>query len=128
MESRGVRDIRVSSVVSQPGQYISKWLMTSKRGIPSYIVFDNGTNLVDAERELRPFIHDHNKDRIVRETNKQHQVEWKLNPPAVLHFGGVWEAIIKSVKRTVTDIPGNADVNDDELHTAICSAESQPRC
>ena len=64
------------------------------------------------------------RDCIVRETNKQQQIEWKFKLPSAPHFGGVFEAMIKSAKRALRSILGNADVTDEELHTAICGAES----
>ena len=39
------------------------------------------------------------------------------------HFGGVFEALIKSAKKAIKATLGDADVTDEELHTAICGAE-----
>ena len=39
------------------------------------------------------------------------------------HFGGVHESMIKSAKRAIKAILGNADVTDEELMTAIIGAE-----
>jgi hypothetical protein len=50
-------------------------------------------------------------------------MEWKFNPPSAPHFGGVFEAMIKSAKKAIKAILGNADITDEELHTAICDAE-----
>ena len=98
--------------------------MISRRGTPSYVVSDNGTNFVAAERELRELVESLDQERIVRETSNQYQrIEWKFNPPSAPHFGGVFEAMIKSAKKSIKAILGNADVSDEELHTAICGAE-----
>jgi hypothetical protein len=48
---------------------------------------------------------------------------FNFNPPASPHFGGIFEAMIKSAKKAIKGILGNADVSDEELHTAICGAE-----
>ena len=70
------------------------------------------------------------QDRIIRESTKHHRIDWKFNSPSTPHFGGVFEALIKSAKKAIKAILGNADINDEELHTAICGAErllnSQP--
>lgn len=97
--------------------------MTSRRGTPTYVISDNGTNFVGAERELRELVEAFDPDRITHETTKHHHIDWKFNPPSAPHFGGVFEAMIKSAKKAIKAILGDADVNDEELHTAICGAE-----
>ena len=97
--------------------------MTSRRGTPTYVISDNGTNFVGAERELRELVEALDADRITQETSKYHPIDWKFNPPCAPHFGGVFEALIKSAKKAIKVILGDADVTDEELHTAICGAE-----
>ena len=97
--------------------------MTSRRGTPTYVISDNGTNFVGAERELRKLVEALDADRIMQETSKYHPIDWKFNPPCAPHFGGVFEALIKSAKKAIKAILGDADVTDEELHTAICGAE-----
>ena len=96
--------------------------MVSRRGTPSYMVSDNGTNFVGAEREMRELIENLDQGKIVRETTKYQPVTW-INPPSAPHFGGVFEALIKSAKKAIKIILGDADIRDEELHTAICGAE-----
>ena len=97
--------------------------MTSRRGTPTYVISDNGTNFVGAECELRELVKALDTDRITQETSKYHPIDWKFNPPCAPHFGGVFEALIKSAKKAIKAILGDADVTDEELHTAICGAE-----
>ena len=97
--------------------------MTSRRGTPTYVISDNGTNFVGAERELRELVEALDTDRITQETSKYHPIDWKFNPPCAPHFGGVFEALIKSAKKAIKAILGDADVTNEELHTAICGAE-----
>lgn len=47
-----------------------------------------------------------------------------INPPCAPHFGGVHESMVKSAKRAIYTVLGNADINDEELHTAVVGAES----
>ena len=93
--------------------------MTSRRGTPTYVISDNGTNFVGAERELREFVEALDTDRITQETSKYHPIDWTFNPPSAPHFGGVFEALIKSAKKAIKAILGDADVTDEELHSAI---------
>ena len=97
--------------------------MTSRRGTPTYVISDNGTNFVGAERELQELVQALDQDRIAHETTRQYCIEWKFNPPSTPHFGGIFEAMIKSAKKAIKAILGDADVFDEELHTAICGAE-----
>lgn len=94
--------------------------MTSRRGTPTYVISDNGTNFVGAERELRELVESLDSDRIVQETTTYRPIDWKFNPPSAPHFGGVFEAMIKSAKKAIKAILGDADVTDEELHSAIC--------
>ena len=97
--------------------------MVSRRGTPCYVVSDNGTNFVGAEREMRELIQNLDQEKIVCQTSKYQQITWKFNPPSAPHFGGVFESLIKSAKKAIKIILGDADIRDEELHSAICGAE-----
>ena len=97
--------------------------MTARRGTPSYVISDNGTNFVGAEKEIREKINELDQEKIVKKTTQHHKIEWKFNPPSAPHFGGVFESMIKSAKRAIRAILGDAEITDEELHTAICGAE-----
>jgi hypothetical protein len=83
----------------------------------------NGTNFVSGERELREFVEQLDQEKIVWDSSRFSHIEWHFNPPACPHFGGVFEARIKSAKEAIKGILGNADVSDEDLHTAICGAK-----
>ena len=76
-----------------------------------------------AEREMRELVQALNHDKIAQETTKYQPIEWKFNPPSAPHFGGVFEAMIKSAKKAIKIVLGDADVTDEELQTAMCGAE-----
>ena len=65
--------------------------MVSRRGTPSYVLSDNGTNFVSGERELREFVEQLDAEKIVRDSSRFSHIEWHFNPPASPHFGGVVE-------------------------------------
>ena len=99
--------------------------MTSRRGAPTYVISDNGTNFTGAEREIKELLQKFDKKRIVNETTKHHQIKWDFNPPSSPHFGCVFESLIKSSKKAMRAILKDADITDEELETANVGAEGQ---
>ena len=47
----------------------------------------------------------------------------EIQPAICTTLGCVFEALVKSAKKALKTILGDADINDEELHTAICRAE-----
>ena len=90
--------------------------------MPRYVVSDNGGNFVAGEKEIRELVAAFDQEKIVNKTSNK-PIEWKFNPPSAPHFGGVFESMIKSAKKALRTVLGDAEVNDEELHTAICGAE-----
>lgn len=96
--------------------------MVSRRGLPEVMVSDNGTNFVSGDRELKELVAGLDKDKIqTSAANKG--IKWHFNPPGAPHFNGVHEVMVKAAKRAIKAILGNADINDEELHSAIVGAE-----
>ncbi|GJQ80493.1 hypothetical protein Trydic_g5787, partial [Trypoxylus dichotomus] len=50
-------------------------------------------------------------------------IRWHFIPPRSPHFGGLWEAAVKSVKTHLTKIIGNASLNYEELSTLLVQIE-----
>ncbi|XP_073990928.1 uncharacterized protein [Rhodnius prolixus] len=63
----------------------------ARRGVPSHIWSDNGTNFVGAKRRLKEvsaLLNDaKSQEAILRESNKR-TIEWHFIPPRAPHFGG----------------------------------------
>ncbi|XP_071816656.1 uncharacterized protein [Apostichopus japonicus] len=51
------------------------------------------------------------------------QMRWHFLPQLSPHFGGAHEALIKTSKRAIQAVLGDADVTDEELHSAFVGAE-----
>jgi hypothetical protein len=64
---------------------------------------DNGTNLRGAEAEMKKTILDLDGNRLTREFADV-KMKWKFNLPAAPHFGGIWERLIKTVKKLYADL------------------------
>ena len=72
----------------------------NQRGTPAEIFIDNGSNLVGAANEIkdiRKLIH--SSKQSLSHLVAEQEVQWHLNPPRAPHFGGLWEAGVKSMKQ-----------------------------
>ena len=96
--------------------------MVSRRGLPKYVISDNGTNFVGAKRELAELLSQLDRDKILRSTANQ-GIKWQSNPPLAPHFGGIHESLLKCAKRATYAILQSADITDEELLTAFVGAE-----
>ena len=96
--------------------------MANRRGLPEELFSDNGTNFKGADRELKMLLSELD-ERKINTTVANKGVKWHFNPPLAQYFGGAHESMIKSAKKAITAIPGQADITDEELMTAIIGAE-----
>lgn len=87
-------------------------------GCPKEIWSDNGTNFTGAERELQRSVREVNEEQIRRELHS-YGVEWFrymlprwcFQPPTASHMSGVWERLIRSVRKAMNAVlskPGAA--------------------
>ena len=93
-----------------------------RRGKPSVVYSDNGTNIVAGEKEMRTAIKEWNQSQILDELS-QEQIEWHFNPPTASHMGGIWERLVASVKRALRVVLGRQVVTDEVLSTALVEVE-----
>ena len=91
----------------------------SRRGTPSKIWSDNGTNFVGAEKELLLCINNWNA-----ETPLSHKgIKWKYNTPSAPHQGGIWGRIVRSCLRVFYAILGSRKLTDEIWNTIMCLVE-----
>ena len=81
----------------------------SRIGLPNLILSDNGTNFVGANKELLRFVQCNGAD--VERYSAEMNVTWKFIPPSSPHFGGLWEAGIKSAKSLLRRTVGSCILN-----------------
>ena len=95
----------------------------ARRGPVQRIWSDNGSNLIAADRELREALENFEPDEIAQ-TLSAKGIEWHFNPPHASHFGGVWERLIRSVRRALGATCLQQVTTDDTLLTLFCETES----
>jgi len=54
----------------------------------------------------------------------EEQIEWKFNPPGAPHFGGLWEAGIKSIKFHLKRVLGSSHLTYEEMTTLLTQVEA----
>ena len=98
---------------------------TSRRGLSVIIQSDQGTNFVGAARELREMlVHLNNDHEAIRSTLLKDGIEWRFNPPAAPHFGGLWEAAVKSTKYHLRRVVGDQHLTFEEMTTLLTQIEA----
>lgn len=87
---------------------------------------DYSTNLVGVKRELREAVSKMDHENITEKLCRQ-QIDWKFNPPAASHMGGVWERQIQTAHRILDTLlreyGSRLDV-EDSIQTLLCEVES----
>jgi len=92
----------------------------ARRGIPSSMYTDCGTNYVGAAKQLK---------KLFDEASNQHTLcgripcKWHFNPPGAPHFGGIWEAAVKSAKSHLKKVIGAQVYTTEEFTTLITRIE-----
>ncbi|GFV50707.1 integrase catalytic domain-containing protein [Trichonephila clavipes] len=97
----------------------------ARRSKPSVIWSDNATNFKGARNILNEWneICTHKSNRI-QIFSAEEGIEWNFIPPASPHFGGLWEANIKSMKRILLRVAKSAIMNFEELTTLMAQIEA----
>jgi len=84
--------------------------MIGRRGKPSLIVSDNGSNFVGVLKTLKDVVEKSYRDGCSKGNSG---IRWVFNPPGTPHFNGVCEAMVKLVKRALGHILKDADITDE---------------
>lgn len=95
----------------------------ARRGQVSKMRSDNGTNFIGSEKELAKSINEWNTS-VIQDSMIQKGIDWQFNPPAGSHFGGVWERLIRSIRKVINSVVKEQLLNDDCLHTLFCEIEA----
>jgi len=88
----------------------------SRRGIPSNIYSDCGTNFQGANRQLQ--------DMLTTSARQHTACIWHFNLPAAPHFGGIWGAAVKSTKYNLKRAIGMQTLTFEEMTTLTAQIEA----
>ncbi|GBO46822.1 hypothetical protein AVEN_4161-1, partial [Araneus ventricosus] len=91
----------------------------ARRGRPTTIYSDNGTNFTGTHNALREI----DWERIASEEPFS-PIKWKFIPPTAAWWGGWWERLIGSVKTLLLRVLGRSSLNYEELLTVSCDLET----
>ena len=98
----------------------------SHRGKPQVIWSDNGTNFVGANRELFEifnFLKQVVQEK-VSDFCSSERIKWKFIPQCAPHFGGLWEAAVKSTKIHLRRTIGETKLTCEEYMTLLAQVEA----
>ena len=98
----------------------------SRRGYPDLNVSDNGKNFIGAiqamklkfQRSYKP------ENEYIRLQLAQQNIQWIFNPPLAPHFGGVWERLIQTAKRSLLIVLGSRKLKLSVFQTVVAEAEA----
>ncbi|XP_032569851.1 uncharacterized protein LOC116800206 [Drosophila sechellia] len=97
----------------------------ARRGKCSNIYSDNGTNFVGAARKLDQELFNAIQENItIAAQLEKDRIDWHFIPPAGPHFGGIWEAGVKSMKYHLKRIIGDTILTYEEMSTLLCQIEA----
>ena len=102
-------------------RFVSKW------GMPKHVYTDNGTNFVGAKRELESFyqwMETSNLNSQLQSFFTEHKATWHCSPQRAPHFGGLWEAAVKSAKYHMKRVIGPHILTFEELETVFVQIQA----
>lgn len=99
----------------------------SRRGKRKCMYSDNGTTFIGADKQLREYFDFLKSDSLnadIQDFLCSQEVTWSFILPNAPHFGGLWEAAVKSAKHHLHRIVSRAHLNFEEMATVLCEIEA----
>ncbi|XP_054745924.1 uncharacterized protein LOC129250316 [Anastrepha obliqua] len=112
-----VRDLSTGAFIDALKRFIAT------RGIRRCIWSDNAMNFVGVKNELKEL-----RDLVLSEKHRSklhnfclsNGFDWRFIPPRSPHFGGLWEAAVKTAKQHFYRSASSSILGFDELRTLVC--------
>ena len=99
----------------------------ARRGKSKNIYSDNATNFLGARNELRAlydYVQSAERNPAVQNFLSNEKITWNFIPPRSPHFGGLWEAAVKSFKRHLLRNVGNTLLTQEQFETYVIEIEA----
>lgn len=126
MVTKAVHLELISSLSSESFLYTLKRFI-ARRGCPVTIYSDNATNFQGANNALKEiylFFKFKSNVNTISDFLSNQGIEWKFIPPLSPHWGGLWEAGIKSTKFHLKRVIGNLTLSFEEMITILAQIEA----
>ena len=94
------------------------------RGVPATLTSDNQTSFRKADKEITEWYKSVDWIAVQSATGLGFRpnstgIEWHFNPPNASHFGGIFEIIVKALKRALKVIIGRCDLDEEAFRTTV---------
>ncbi|KAF2887722.1 hypothetical protein ILUMI_18451 [Ignelater luminosus] len=91
----------------------------ARRGRPTIIYSDNGTNFTGARNYLCKV----NWNKIKKYSSVQ-KIEWCFNPPSAAWWGGWWKRLVRVMKELLRKVLKKSSLTYEEMCTTLCDCEA----
>lgn len=113
--------LELAASLSSASMILALRRMSSRRGTPTVLYSDNGTNFIGAERELKEAIQSLPEHMLPFTSSRG--ITWKKIPPGNPAAGGAWERLVGSVKSALKTTLKETSPHEEVLHTLLLEAE-----
>ncbi|XP_055600806.1 uncharacterized protein LOC129749761 [Uranotaenia lowii] len=98
-----------------------------RRGKCVELFSDNGTNFVGARNQMSELLSllksQNHREKLYKECGND-GIKWHFNPPSAPHFGGLWEAAVRSAKKHILRVIGENPVSSEDFTTLLVQVEA----
>lgn len=100
----------------------------SRRGLPSHIYSDCGTNYIGAASQIRrlmkDFLQEDATQRSIQHFSSQNSIMFHFSPAKAPNFGGLWERSVQSIKYHLRRVIGTQILTLEEFTTLCTNVEA----